>query len=148
MAELFTYGTKTTITWTGTSLANGSARESTVVSNVTDRFRDVRIRIQSKGQTSGINYIDWYVYTALGDTTYTDAATGTDAAFTAANRFNSRYLGSMKLNAGTSACQVEFQMSDIFLSMPDKWGLIGINSSGAALSATAGDHVLEYEGTY
>lgn len=140
-----TYGTKTTITWTGTSLANGSARESTVINWTSTRCADGRVRIQSKGQASGTNYVDWYVYTALGDTTYTDGATGSDAAFTAANRLNSRYLGSLRMNAATAAVQVEFQLSDVFRSMPDKWGLIGINNSGAALSATAGDHVLEYE---
>lgn len=140
------YGAKTTITWTGASLANGSARECTAIDNTANRFADVRIRIQSKGQASGTAYLDFYVYTALGDTTYTDAATGSDAAFTAANRRNARYLGSVLLNANTSAVQAEFMLSDIFQSMPDKWGLIGINNSGAALSATAGDHVLEYEG--
>ncbi len=140
-----TYGSKTTITWTGTSLGSTSARESTVINWTSTRCADARIRIQSKGQASGTHFVDWYVYTALGDTTYTDAATGTDAAFTAANRFNSRYLGSLKMNAATSAVQAEFQLSDIFGSMPDKWGLIGINNSGAALSATAGDHVIEYQ---
>jgi len=140
-----TYGSETTITWTGTSLGNTSARESTVINWTSTRCADGRIRIQSKGQASGTNFVDWYVYTALGDTTYTDLATGTDAAFTAANRFNSRYLGSLKMNAATSAVIGEFQLSDVFGSMPDKWGLIGINNSGAALSATAGDHVLEYE---
>lgn len=140
-----TYAAKATITWTGTSLGNGSARESTVIDWTSTKCADARVRIQSKGQTSGTNYVDWYVYTALGDTTYTDGATGSDAAFTAANRFNSRYLGSQKMNAGTSATQVELQLSDIFGSMPDKWGLIGINNSGAALSSTAGDHVLEYQ---
>lgn len=141
-----TYAAKATITWTGTSLANGSGRESTVIDNTSNRYADVRIRIQTKGQSSGTAYIDWYVYTALGDTTYTDAATGSDAAFTAANRKNSRYLGSTLLNAATSAVQGELLLSDVFATMPDKWGLIGINNSGATLSATAGDHVLEYQG--
>jgi hypothetical protein len=140
-----TYGAKQTITWTGTSLANGSAREATVIDWTSTRCADARIRIQSKGQASGTNFVDWYVYTALGDTTYTDGATGSDAPFTAASRLNSRFLGSLKLNAATDQRGTEFQLSDIFRSMPDKWGLIGINNSGAALSATAGDHVLEYE---
>lgn len=140
-----TYGAKTTITWTGTSLGNGNGRESTAIDWTSTRCYDGRIRVQTKGQASGTAYLDWYVYTALGDTTYTDLATGTDAAFTAANRFNSRYLGSIRMNANTSAVIGEFQLSDIFGSMPDKWGLIGINNSGAALSATAGDHVIEYE---
>jgi hypothetical protein len=143
---LITYAAKATITWTGTSLANGSGRESTVIDNTTNRYRDARVRVQTKGQSGGTGYVDVYVYTALGDTTYTDAATGSDAAFTAAGRRNSRYLGSIKMNADTSAVQGEFQLSDIFPTMPSKWGLIVINSSGAALSATGGDHVVEYEG--
>ena len=140
------YGTKTTITWTGTSLANGSARESTAIDNSATGFADVHIRVQTKGQTSGTSYVDVYVYEALGDSTYTDGATGSDAAFTAANRLNSRYLGSIKMNAGTTAVQAAFKLSDIFGTVPAKWGLILINNSGAALSATAGDHVVEYQG--
>lgn len=140
-----TYGSKQTIAWTGTSLGSANARQSDVVTWTSTRCADGRIRIQSKGQASGTSYVDWYVYTSLGDTTYTDGASGADGTFTAANRFNSRYLGSLKMNAATSAVQGEFQLSDIFGSMPDKWGLIGINNSGAALSATAGDHVIEYQ---
>lgn len=140
-----TYGSKQTVAWTGTSLGSTSARQSDDVDWTTTRCADARIRIQSKGQASGTNFVDWYVYTALSDTTYTDGATGTDGTFTAANRFNSRYLGSLKMNAATSAVQAEFQLSDIFGSMPTAWGLIGINNSGAALSATAGDHVIEYQ---
>ena len=142
------FGSKTTITATLTSLGSGSARESTVIDNTSTKYRNARIRIQTKGQASGTSYVDVYVYTALGDSTYTDAATGSDAAFTAANRFNSRYLGQVKCNANTSAVQAELMMSDAFADCPDKWGLIFINNSGAALSATAGDHVIEYEGIY
>lgn len=151
MADIkIAYAAKATITWTGTSLANGSGRESTVVDNTSNKYLDARIRIQTKGQASGTALIDVYVYTALGDTTYTDAATGSDAAFTAAGRRNSRYLGSIQMNAATSAVQGELpSIASAFGGvMPDKWGLIIINNSGAALSATAGDHVIEYEGVY
>ena len=143
-----TYSAKGTITVTLTSLANGSGRESTVVDFTTTRYKDARIRFQTKGQASGTAYLDVYVYTALGDTTYTDLATGSDAAFTAANRFNSRYLGSIKCNAATTAVCGEMQLSDVFPTCPNKWGLIFINNTGAAMSATAGDHVIEYEGIY
>ncbi len=142
------YGSKTTITCTLTSLGSGSARESTVIDNSSTKFRNLRIRVQSKGQASGTNYVDVYAYTALGDTTYTDGATGSDAAFTAANRLNSRFIGSVKMNAATAAVQAELQTADAFPDCPDKIGLIFINNSGAALSATAGDHVIEYEGVY
>jgi len=143
-----TFSAKGTVTATLTSLGSGNGYQSAVVDNTSTKYRNVRFRIQTKGQTSGTNYLDIYVYTALGDTTYTDGASGTDTTFTAANRFNSRYLGSVKCNAGTSAVQAEFQMADAFPDCPDKWGLIFINNTGAALSATAGDHVIEFEGVY
>jgi hypothetical protein len=143
------YGSKTTITMTLTSLANGSARESTVVDNTSNKFLDARVRIQTKGQASGTSLVDFYAYSALGDTTYTDSATGTDAAFTAANRRNARYVGSIQLNAATSQERLEFSIAQAFGgTMPDKWGLIAVNNSGAALSATGGDHVIEYQGVY
>lgn len=143
------YGAKTTVTFTLTSLANGSGRESTVVDNTSNKFADALLLFRSKGQASGTALVDIYVYAALGDTTYTDSATGTDAAFTAANRRNSPYLGSLQLNAGTSQERGMWSVAGAFNgTMPDKWGLIAINNSGAALSATAGDHVIEFEGIY
>jgi len=143
------YGTKTTITITGTSLANGSARESTVIDNTTNKFTDARVRVALNGQTSGSAQVDFYVYSALGDTGYTDGATGSDAAFTAANRLNARYVGSIQMNVTTA---VKGELPSIAAAfggvMPDKWGLIMVNNSGAALSATAGDTVIEFEGIY
>jgi hypothetical protein len=32
--------------------------------------------------------------------------------------------------------------------MPEKWSLAVQNDCGTALSATAGDHVIEYQGVY
>lgn len=141
-----TYAATTGMTWTGTSLANGSARESTVVSNTSTRYSDFRIFFQTMGQTNATALVDVYVYTAIGNTTYTDGATGSDAAFTAANRRNSRYLGSIQLGGNGVAVQAEMQLSDIFKTCPDKWGLIVINNSGATLSGTAGNHIVQYQG--
>lgn len=141
------YAAKATITITLTSLANDAARESTALDNTTTLYLDALVRVKTNGQAGGTGLLDLYVYTALGDTTYSDGATGTDAAFTAANRRNSRYLGSVQLNAATPVVFGAFSLAAAFGgTMPDKWGLIAINKSGAALSATAGDHVLEYEG--
>lgn len=143
------YGAKTTITLTLTSLTNGSGRESTVIDNTSNKFLDALLRFQTNGQASGTGLVDVYVYAALGDTTYTDAATGTDAAFTAANRRNSPYLFSVQMNAGTAVQGGLVSVASAFNgTMPDKWGLIVINNSGATLSATAGNHVIEYEGAY
>lgn len=141
------YAAKTAITMTLTSLANAAAWASTVVDNTTNVYLDALLRIQTKGQASGTSTLDVYVYSALADTIYTDGASGTDGTFTAANRFNARYLCSVLLNAATSAVQFETSVAQAFGGiMPSKWGLIVVNSSGAALSATAGDHVIEFEG--
>lgn len=143
------YSAKATITMTLTSLANAAGRESTVVDNTTNLYLDALVRVKTNGIAGGTGTLDLYVYTALGDTTYTDGATGTDAAFTAGNRKNSRFLGSVQMNAATGVIAGLFSVAAAFGgTMPDKWGLIGINSSLQALSATAGDHVLEYEGVF
>lgn len=150
MADIKTaYGSKTAITLTPASLADGAGHQSTVVDNTTDKFLDVLVRIQTNGAAGGTGSVEVYVYSALGDTTYTDGATGTDGAFTAANRKNSRYLGSVQMNEATGVVAMMPGIAAAFGgTLPSKWGLIIINSSGAALSATAGDHVFEYQGIY
>ena len=32
--------------------------------------------------------------------------------------------------------------------MPERWGIVVVNDTGTALSATAGDHVFEWQGLY
>ena len=152
MADIKTaYGSKTTITCTLTSLGNNDSRESTVVDNTTTKFLNALLRIKTKGNdASSTGTLLIYGYAALGDTTYTDAATGSDAAFTSANIRNAVLIGAVQLNANTSAVtwgprSIAWAFGDV---LPDKWGLIFQNSSGAALSATAGDHVIEFEGSY
>lgn len=143
------YAAKATITITLTSLANGSGRESTVIDNTTNKYLDALLRVKTLAQAGCTTLIDIYVYAALGDTTYTDAATGTDAAFTSANRRNSPYLGSVQMNTTTSVTGGVFSVASAFKgTLPDKWGLLVLNTCGGTLSATAGDHVLEYEGVY
>lgn len=142
------YAAKATITCTLTSLANGSVRESTVVDNTSGLYIDALLRIKTNGQASGTSVCRIFAYAALGDTTYTDLATGSDAAFTAGVR-NSVYVGSVQMNSATAVTAGPLSIASAFGgTLPDKWGLIIVNNSGAALSATAGDHVLEYEGVY
>lgn len=148
MAVEISYAAKATITVTLTSLANGSARESTAIDNTSNKYLDAIVRVLTNGQASGTGLMDVYVYAALGDAaSYTDGATGSDAAFTAANRRNAKYLDSIQMNAGTAVQAVLRSVASVFGGLlPEEWGLIFINSSGAALSATGGDHVIEYQG--
>jgi hypothetical protein len=147
--QTITYGSKTAITMTLTSLGSGNARECTVVSNTSNKYDDAIIQVQTNGSAAGNTAtLDFYVYTALGDTTYADGATGSDAAFTAANRKNAIWIGSVTLNTTTAVnCTLPRSVSACFNGiMPEKWGLIAVNNSGAALSATAGNHVISYQG--
>lgn len=142
------YAAKATITCTLTSLANGSARESDVVDNTTTLYKDALLRIKTNGQASGTGVVRVFAYSALGDTTYTDNATGSDASFTAGIR-NTAFLGAIQMNSGTAVTAGLFSVAAAFGGMlPSKWGLIVLNNSGATLSTTSGDHVIEYQGVY
>lgn len=144
------YGTKGTVTVTLTSLANGSCRQSTAVdfAALTPAPLDVLIRVRTKGAAGGTAYLEVFFAATIDSAseTYTDGATGSDAAFTAANLLNARPLGSVLLNAATAVEGAPMSIASAFGGvMPRKGALIFRNSSGAALSATAGDHVIEYE---
>lgn len=141
------YAAKTTITLTLTSLTNTSARASTAIDNTSTKYIDALLRITSKGAAGSTGTVDLYVYTALSDTTYSDGATGTDAGFTAGNRKNSVFLGSLQMNTTTAVTSAVWSIAALFGGiLPSKWGIIAINNSGGTLSATGGDHVVEFEG--
>lgn len=141
------YAAAATITLTGTSLGNGSARESTVVDNTTNLYVDALLRVQSKGAAGGTGLLLVYAYAALDDTTYTDGATGSDAAFTAGNILNSALVAAITMNAANAIVAGPYSVAAAFGGrLPAKWGIIIKNSSGAALSATAGDHVFKFNG--
>jgi len=141
------YATKAAITITLTSIADDSARESTVIDNTSNLYDDVLVRIRMNGQSGGTGLCEFYVYAALDDTEYSDGATGTDAAFTAANRRNSPHLVSIQMNAATGVEAAPVSVASVFGGVvPPKWGLICINRSGATLSATGGDTDIDYQG--
>lgn len=136
------YGTRVTMSITLTNLASGSARESTVVDDTSTTLLDELISFHSKGAgAAGTSSLDVFVYTEAGSSSYSDAATGADAAFTAANRKNSRYMGSVIMNGTADVYSSAMSLAAAFGgTMPRKWGLIVINNSGAALTNTASDH--------
>lgn len=136
---------KQTVTITLTSLANGSAQQSAVIDAATLGALDALLRVQSKGTASSTARVDVYVYSSLNDTTYTDGATGSDAAFTAANRIHSKPLPPMQMNGTAPVSLVESVAAAFGGVLPPKFGFIFINNSGAALSATPGDHIVEVE---
>jgi hypothetical protein len=142
-----TYGSATAITISIASLADDGGYQSTFVENGTNLYDDVHVRIRTTGQASGTLTTEWYVYFSLGDGDYTDGCTGSDGTFTTANRRNSQHLASVQMD---TTSQVEGGPYSVAAacggSVPERWGLICINRSGATLSTTAGNHVIEYQG--
>lgn len=142
------------ITLTIASLANGSARASTAVDNSTNLYLDALVSLKVKSassSTSSSGSVTLYAYgTADGGTTYTESATGTDAAITLTSPTNARLLGvvnvvanSTTYNAGPFAVAAAFGGN-----LPEKWGVIILNSSGATLDSTSGNHAIVYQGVY
>lgn len=142
-----TFDSAQTVTTTTnfTSLGNGSGWSGGSIT--TSGCYDIRFRLQTKGSSaSNTAYIDWYLASSIaGETTFDDAASSsTDQTFTASTRKNSRWVGGVLTN-GTSAVTGSFSALDAFATLPGAIVPIAINSSGAALSSTSGDHVLKYE---
>lgn len=152
MAIQITYAgaTATTITVTLTSLGSGAARQSAAVDNTSNRYLDAEVRVTTKGASAAnVTTLDVYAYGAAESTTpvYTDGASGSDAAFTAANRLNAVQVGQVVMNGTTAVTAGPWSLAQAFGgNVPQKWGLIFVNNSGDALSATAGDHVVVYQG--
>ena len=103
-----------TTTTNFTSLGSGSGWSGGSIT--TSGCYDIRFRLQTKGSSaSNTAHIDWYLASSMnGETTFDDAASSsTDQAFTAGNRKNSRYVGSVLLN-GTNAVTGSFSALDAF----------------------------------
>jgi hypothetical protein len=135
------YGTSNqAITCTFTTPATGAKQCSAAVDNSTNLFVDALVQATVTAAGSGIStsgFVDVYAYgTANSGTTYTAAATGTNAPFTG-SLFPLFRLGRIDL---TTASQVNvggpWSVAAAFGgSMPDHWGIVIDNECGAALAA-------------
>jgi hypothetical protein len=139
------YGTSNqTITCTLTSLGSGSAQQSTAVSNATNLYLDVLVFVQVKTNSSGTSTtgsVLVYAYgTADGGTTYSDGMTGSNGSATPTNPPNLPLLG--VINTVANAATYDggpFSLRAAFNGvLPDHWGIVVVNNSGAALDASVG----------
>ena len=139
------YGTSNqAITITLTSLASAGTQGSAAIDNTTNLYLDalvfVKVKTNAAG-TSATGYVSIYAYgTADGGTTYSDGVTGTDAAQTLTSPPNLRLVGvcNAVANATTYSCG-PFAVSPAFSGiLPDHWGIVVQNNTGAALDATVG----------
>lgn len=135
--------TKATVTITLTSLADAAVRQSAAVTAHAGLAVNLRVITKAAGANTGTCGV--YIAAALGDTTYAGGASGSDAAYTAAQLANLESLGDITLD-GTNAVSKVFPIGAKFAgAVPSRFAVVISNGSGGALSATAGDHVVEIE---
>ena len=148
------FNTAATFTCTLASLASSTAgvgRQSTVIDNSTNLFDDALVTIKVKTGATGVSatgFIAVYAFgTTDGGTTYTDSAGATDAALTVSA---SRLIGTFPAiaNATTYVSQQMSVAAAFGGILPAKWGIVVVNSSGAALDATEGNHAKQYQEVY
>lgn len=142
------------ITITLASLANGSARESTAIDNSSNLFLDALVQLKIRSNSSGTSSSGMvYVYaygTADGGTSYSNTASGTDAGITLTVPPNARIIGTIAVTANSTNYESHpFSVAQSFGGvLPDHWGIIVENQSGAALDSTEGNHLKFYQGVY
>jgi len=156
MADIKTaYGTSNqTITCTLASLADAGARASTALDNSSNLFLDALVQISiatNSSGTSSTGTVRVYAYgSADGGTTYSDSATGTDAGITLTVPPNARLIGILNTVANSTTYESHpMSVASAFGGvLPEDWGIIIENQSGAALDATEGNHDKHYQGVY
>lgn len=133
------YGTSNqSITCTITSLANNGQRASTAIDNTGNLFFGAKIFLKIKSassSTSATGVVNVYLYeTADGGTTYSENASGTDASITLTSPPNVRLIGVVNVVANSTTYYCCLTVWDL----PDHWGIIVENKSGATLDASVG----------
>lgn len=160
MADIKTkYGTSNqAITITLASLGNSATvgRESTVVSNAVNLFLDALVNvIIETGVVASDKAAYIYAYGSvdggvIAGGTFTERCTGADAAFTRRDPTSLKLLG--VIPTPTNSVIYEggpFSVAAAFGGvLPEFWGIVVMNFTGAALSADAGDNKAFYQGVY
>jgi len=116
------------VTVTLTSLANGSGVDSSIIDNSVDLNIDADVEIKTNGQASGTGLLEVYLLSSIDNADFTDSA-------------NARLIGSVQMNSAV-AVKKTLRLFDL----PKYYKFRFVNQSGAALSATAGDHAVSFLG--
>jgi hypothetical protein len=153
------YGTEAqAITLSLASLASGAARASTAVDNRTNLFLDAMVQLAIKSAAAGVSatgFFQIYAYgtqnvSGAGGPLWPDTVTGTDATITLVVPTNLKLLGVVNMVAVATVYNSEpFSVASVFGGvLPEEWGVVVVNQSGAAFDATEGNHTKQYQGIY
>ena len=138
------------VTITLASLANNTTRESTAWD--WSGFDDILLEATIKGGASTVaatGAATIYAYATVdGGTTYTEGATGTDAAFTMPAITQLFVVGVLFINAnGQTRKGGPWSLGAIFGgTLPARGGVIVVNETGDAFDSTASNHHIQYQG--
>jgi hypothetical protein len=146
------YSTAQTVTLTLTSLADGSWRQSASVDNGTNLYMDAHIGgiIQTGTSPTSGNTIDIYAYGSYDGTNFTAGASGSDAAYTADGEEDElMFLTSVSVD-GTSDQDYVWGPVSVAAAfggvLPETWGLVVENNTGATLNATGTNNETQFFG--
>lgn len=131
------------------SSTSGVGRQSTLVDNTSNLYTSAQIDLKITTGTSPTANTLVYVYLIRSDNNtpiIDDGAGSSDAGLTVVN---APLLGTILVSAATSNAAYYGIFDTKFLgSLGPKWGIAVVNSTGAALNSTEGNHVKEYLGIY
>jgi hypothetical protein len=157
MDNKLAYGTPASLTITLASLGSSATagREAAAVVN-SDLFADVLVWVRIKTQNSGSIGNDRAVYVYAygssdeGTPEYPDTVTGADAAITPNNPTQLKLIGKIFVESTNTtyksdALSLAWAFGGV---LPKRWGIVLRNYCGTALSATAGDHRVHYQGVF
>ena len=143
--DAFAAATSLTITLAGlASSTSGAGRQSTAVDNTSTGYRDVVVYYKltlGTSPTAG-NVTFYLIRRELTNGLADDAAGASDAAITV---LNAPYVGVATTLASPATGNV-LEGSFVVSNPGPNWALAVVNSTGVALSATAGNHLIEFVG--
>ena len=139
------------ITCTVAGLTNTSARSCLALDNTTNLYLDAVVQVQIKtaaAATSASGIVNVYAYgTVDGGTTYPEGA-GTDTGVTLTVPTNLILIG--QINAVANSTTYKSNPMPVAAAfggvLPQKWGIVVENQTGATLDATPSNHLTIYQG--
>jgi hypothetical protein len=137
----------TTATITLDSLANGSGRGSTAIDNTSVKAISADIMVQittnATSGTSATGYLSVYLIRSDDGTNYEGGFAGTDGAYTPTNAI---LLGTISAVANNTFYSKVFDTAEMGLSLPQKYCIGVVNSTGASLKASGNAVRVETKG--
>lgn len=148
------YASSAIITCTLAPLPNSAYRQSTAVDNTSNLYDDAIVQVNVKTNAAGVSAtgsFSVYVYASSDSgTTYgPTGVTGTDGTLTPTNQGDLILAGTWAATAvATTYKSGPIYVARLFggYALPGKWGIIVLNNTGAALDATEGNHLKQYQG--